>query len=214
MSEALGATAPLVAYNHERVAVLDATSGALAVVIARGVLFRRDHRAVFAGHDVRTLYRRAGEAGVSLGEPSDDTSIMAYLVDSISGHYELADVAERFLGEARAADQRSLFSDTDDESLIAEVQQIARLRDVLRAEIDALGAPSHLRRRWSCPWWRCSGAWRRAACASTSQCCARSPTSSPWRCANSTRRSKRSPATSSRSTRPSSSRWCSSTSSA
>ncbi|MGA2123515.1 MAG: DNA polymerase I [Acidimicrobiales bacterium] len=130
-----GEGAPLVAYNHERVAVLNATSGALAVVPLSEFFASASDRA-FAGHDVRTLYRRGGEAGVSLRPPADDTSIMAYLVDSISGHYELADVAERFLGETREDAQPSLFGGSDDETLVREVQQIARLRDVLRAEID------------------------------------------------------------------------------
>jgi DNA polymerase-1 len=129
------ADAPLVAYNHERVAVLNATSGAIAVV-GLEEFFEGAKDIAFAGHDVRTLYRRAGEAGVTLLEPADDTSIMAFLVDAISGHYDLADVAFRFLGEPIEDTRPSLFSASSDESLVREVQQVARLRDVLRAEID------------------------------------------------------------------------------
>jgi DNA polymerase-1 len=129
------AEAPLVAYNHDRVAVLNATSGAIAVV-GLDEFFEGAKDVAFAGHDVRGLYRRAGEAGVTLLEPADDTSIMAFLVDAISGHYALADVALRFLGEPIEDTRPSLFSASSDESLVREVQQIARLRDVLRAEID------------------------------------------------------------------------------
>ena len=129
------AEAPLVAFNHERVAVFNATSGAIAVVPLEE-FFASAGDVAFAGHDVRTLYRRAGEAGYSLREPADDTSIMAYLVDSISGHYDLADVALRFLGEPIEDTRPSLFSASNDEALVREVQQIARLRDVLRAEIE------------------------------------------------------------------------------
>jgi DNA polymerase-1 len=130
-----GAHQPLVSFNHERVAVLNATSGAVAVVDL-DEFFAAATEVTFAGHDVRTLYRRAGEAGFSLLEPADDTSIMAYLVDSISGHYDLADVALRFLGEPIEDSRPSLFSASSDDTLVKEVQQIARLRDVLRAEID------------------------------------------------------------------------------
>jgi DNA polymerase-1 len=130
-----GAHQPLVSFNHERVAVLNATSGAVAVVDP-DEFFAAATEVTFAGHDVRTLYRRAGEAGFSLLEPADDTSIMAYLVDSISGHYDLADVALRFLGEPIEDSRPSLFSASSDDTLVKEVQQIARLRDVLRAEID------------------------------------------------------------------------------
>ncbi|HEY1824554.1 MAG TPA: DNA polymerase I [Acidimicrobiales bacterium] len=127
---------PVVAYNHERVAVLNMISGALAVV-PLAEFFAAASEVRVAGHDLRTLHRRAGEAGFTLAEPADDTSIMAYLVDSISGHYELADVAERFLGEAPEEGQTSLFGGSDDEVLTHDVAQIGRLRFVLRAEIDS-----------------------------------------------------------------------------
>ena len=61
---------------------------------------------------------------------------MAFLVDAISGHYELGDVALRFLGVPIEDTRPSLFSASNDEALVRDVHQIARLRDVLRAEID------------------------------------------------------------------------------
>ena len=65
-----------------------AVSGAVAVVdLAEFFAGAKD--VVFAGHDLKGLYRLAGEAGVELREAADDTSIMAFLVDAISGHYEL-----------------------------------------------------------------------------------------------------------------------------
>jgi DNA polymerase-1 len=126
---------PLVAFNHERVAVLNPVSGAVAVVDL-AEFFAEASEVPFAGHDVKGLYRLAGEAGIELREPADDTSIMAFLVDAISGHYELGDVALRFLGEPIEDTRPSLFSASSDETLVRDVQQIARLRDVLRAEID------------------------------------------------------------------------------
>jgi DNA polymerase-1 len=69
-------------------------------------------------------------------EPADDTAIMAFLVDAISGHYDLADVANRFLGEPITDQRPSLFSASSDETLISDVQVVARLREVLRIEID------------------------------------------------------------------------------
>ncbi|HEV7957881.1 MAG TPA: hypothetical protein VGP11_00315, partial [Acidimicrobiales bacterium] len=126
---------PLVAFNQERVAVLNPISGAVAVVDL-AEFFATATDIPFAGHDVKGLYRAAGEAGVELREPADDTSIMAFLVDSISGHYELADVALRYLGEPIEDTRPSLFSASSDETLVRDVQQVARLRDVLRAEID------------------------------------------------------------------------------
>ena len=49
------------------------------------------------GHDVKELYRIAAEGDRVMLEPSDDTAIMAFLLDANSGRYELADVAHRFL---------------------------------------------------------------------------------------------------------------------
>ncbi len=127
--------APVVAFNAERVAVLHPVSGAVTVVDL-AEFFATMKEVPFAGHDVKGLYRLAGEAGVELREPADDTSIMAFLVDAISGHYELGDVALRFLGEPIEDTRPSLFSASSDETLVRDVQQIARVRDVLRGEID------------------------------------------------------------------------------
>ncbi len=130
-----GPAAPLVAFNDERVAGFNSSSLALGVFdveeFVRGVGAR-----AFAGHDVKGLYRVADEMGVTLADPADDTSIMAFLIDSISGRYELADVASRFLGEVNEDTRPSLFSETSDDTLIHDVQQVGRLRDVLRAEIE------------------------------------------------------------------------------
>ncbi len=89
-----------------------------------------------SGHDVKTLYRYGDAHGVDLAEPSDDTSIMAFLVDATSGRYELADVAQRFLGETLSSSTPTLFDeDAGDAALVADAQLVARLRDQLRAEI-------------------------------------------------------------------------------
>ncbi|HVA71114.1 MAG TPA: DNA polymerase I [Acidimicrobiales bacterium] len=130
-----GAPTPVVAFSEQRVAVLNTSSGALVVVELDDFLSGMGELA-FAGHDVKALYRFADERGVTLCDPADDSSIMAFLVDAISGHYDLADVANRFLNEPIADTRPSLFSTSSDESLVHDVQLIAQLRGPLRAEID------------------------------------------------------------------------------
>ena len=88
------------------------------------------------GHDVKALLRRADERGVDLGDPGDDTAVMAFLVDATSGRYDLPDVAHRFLGETLSAAAPSLFDENaDDDSLVAHVEVVARLRTTLAKEI-------------------------------------------------------------------------------
>jgi len=125
----------VLAYARDRVAVLDAKSGRVAIA-NEPEFFHAARECSLSGHDLKELYRHASEAGVTLQEPTDDTSIMAFLVDATSGQYELADVAQRFLGERIAENARSLFDEnTDDETLVRDAQVTARLVDVLRAEI-------------------------------------------------------------------------------
>ena len=128
-------TEPVVAFNRERIAVLDAGSGSLALVDLDEFLNGVGDTA-FAGHDVKGLFRFADERGLALCEPADDTSIMAFLVDATSGHYELGDVVLRFLNETIDDKRPSLFDASSDETLVRDVRLIARLRDTLRAEID------------------------------------------------------------------------------
>jgi DNA polymerase I len=130
-----GPVAPLVAFDDERVAAFNTSSLALGVFDVEEFLHGAAGRP-FAGHDVKGLYRIADEFGVTLSDPADDTSIMAFLIDSISGRYELADVASRFLGETTEDTRQSLFSESSDDTLIHDVQQAGRLRDVLREEIE------------------------------------------------------------------------------
>jgi DNA polymerase-1 len=125
----------VLAYARGRVAVLDASTGRVALA-SEAEFFDVAHDCTLSGHDLKELYRHASEAGVTLQEPTDDTSIMAFLVDATSGQYELADVAHRFLGERIAENARSLFDETtDDETLVSNAQLTARLIEVLRAEI-------------------------------------------------------------------------------
>ena len=61
---------------------------------------------------------------------------MAFLVDATSGRYDLPDVAHRFLGETLSAAAPSLFDENaDDDSLVAHVEVVARLRTTLAKEI-------------------------------------------------------------------------------
>ena len=129
------ASAPVVAYRASRIAVFDPTSGRGA---SGDVTEFLEHLGDVApiGHDMKGLYRLAAQRGVSVREPADDTSIMAFLVDPTSGDYEIGGVAHRYLGVEVATTMPSLFDTTsDDDSLLAEAQLVARLRDHLRIEI-------------------------------------------------------------------------------
>ena len=130
-----GTSGPVVAYSDERVVVFNAASGSIALADLEE-FFGAVGDAAVAGHDVKRLLRIGHERGVTMREPADDTAIMAFLVDAISGHYDLADVANRFLGEPITDQRPSLFSATSDETLISDVQLVARLRELLRVEID------------------------------------------------------------------------------
>ena len=69
---------------------------------------------------MKALYRaRPTRPGSNCATPPTTPSIMAFLVDAISGRYELADVAQRFLGEASDARRPSLFGAASDETLAA-----------------------------------------------------------------------------------------------
>jgi DNA polymerase I len=136
LAEVLKSTStPVVAYRQTRAAVLDAEKGVVATCDLDDVI---DAFAAVApsGHDLKALYRAAARAERVMKEPTDDTAIMAFLLDANSGRYELAEVAQRFLGEPIAESSPSLFdSTTSDEALIDEVALVARLREHLRAEI-------------------------------------------------------------------------------
>ena len=91
----------------------------------------------FFGHDVKALYRRAGERGIELEDPSDDTAVMAFLVDAVSGRYGLAEVAERYLGES--VDEAPTLFGRSDEELAGVAALVARLRDALAGEVERWG---------------------------------------------------------------------------
>jgi DNA polymerase-1 len=130
-----GTTTPVVAYRHARAAVLDAEQGVVALCELDELIDALGTVAP-SGHDLKGLYRIAGQDERVMLEPSDDTAIMAFLLDANSGRYELADVANRFLDEPIVTSAPSLFdSTTSDETLLYEVGIIARLREHLRGEI-------------------------------------------------------------------------------
>lgn len=127
---------PVVAYRGERAAVLDPASGC-ATLCDVDELITAMVSVTANGHDLKALYRRGGERGVTMLEPANDTAIMAFLLDANSGRYELADVAYRFLDEPIVASVPSLFeSSSSDEVLLYEVALIARLGEHLRVEIE------------------------------------------------------------------------------
>jgi DNA polymerase-1 len=125
----------VVSYGQTRVAVLDPARQVVAVASERD-FFELAGDLSLSGHDLKELFRHAAEQGYELREPADDTTIMAFLVDATSGRYELADVVHRFLGETISTATPSLFeAASDDDTLIRDVQLVARLREHLRAEI-------------------------------------------------------------------------------
>jgi DNA polymerase-1 len=125
----------VVSYGHSRVAVYDPATNVVALA-SEADFFEAAAGLLLSGHDLKELYRHGAEQGCQLREPADDTTIMAFLVDATSGQYELADVAQRFLGETIGTATPSLFDETsDDDTLIRDAQLAARLRDCLRAEI-------------------------------------------------------------------------------
>jgi DNA polymerase-1 len=125
----------VVAYAHARVAAYDARRNLIAVG-TEDELFELLGDCSLAGHDLKELYRHASERGHDLREPADDTTIMAFLVDATSGHYNFGEVVQRFLGETIGVAAPSLFdTTTDDDTLVRDAQLAARVRDVLREEI-------------------------------------------------------------------------------
>ena len=128
-------TTPVVAFRHARAAVLDAEKGLVALCDLDDAIEAFASVAP-CGHDLKPLYREAAGHDRVMLEPADDTAIMAFLLDANSGRYDLAEVAQRFLGEPIVDASPSLFdSTTSDETLTYEVALIARLREHLRAEI-------------------------------------------------------------------------------
>ena len=93
----------------------------------------------FAGHDLKQVFRRAGELGHELASPRDDTTIMAFLIDAISGSYQLGEIAHRFLDEAVTDGPASLFDvQASEELLKRDIEIVLRLLPVLRQEIERL----------------------------------------------------------------------------
>ncbi|MDH2902596.1 MAG: DNA polymerase I [Actinomycetota bacterium] len=130
------ATALTVLLRGTRVGVIDENNAVAAVGELEAFLGAVGERPL-AGHDIKEIFRAGFERDITLSEPADDTAIMAFLVDATSGRYDLTDVAQRFLGEILGTPAPSLFEETaDDDSLLHHVGVVARLRTVLRAEID------------------------------------------------------------------------------
>ena len=93
-----GATSVVVSYSKSKVAVLNPETG-LCAVGSLDEFFKKVGDVRISGHDLKNLYRWSQDQSVTISEPADDTSIMAFLVDATSGRYELDDVAQRYLNE-------------------------------------------------------------------------------------------------------------------
>jgi DNA polymerase-1 len=127
--------AVVVACAGDRIAVLDVAKN-VAWVGPLEEFFKSASKSqlVLGGFDVKNLYRR-GPQDKPLAPPSDDGSIMAFLLDSIGGDYSLAGVARRYLGEDVPGQGGTLFDETTDDDLVTTVALIERLNDRLRQEI-------------------------------------------------------------------------------
>ncbi|NNN07663.1 MAG: DNA polymerase I [Acidimicrobiaceae bacterium] len=137
LNDAISASRALtVLLQGSRVGVLDEVRAVAAVGSLDEFLGMVGDRPL-AGHDIKEIFRAGFERNVTLAEPDDDTAIMAFLIDATSGRYDLTDVAQRFLGEVLGSATPSLFEENaDDEALFAQLGVVARLRTVLRKEID------------------------------------------------------------------------------
>ena len=136
LAEALSCESPVLAYRGDKVCVRNVPQGVFCISTIEEFVKSYDGQNV-CGHDLKEFYRRCAELGVRLAEPSNDTAIMAFLVDAISGRYELSEVANRFLGEPISVNAPSLFDEgLADDTLAEESELIVRLQEHLLTEID------------------------------------------------------------------------------
>ncbi len=124
---------PVVAFTSERVAVVGSSNE--VAVVSINEFFDTVKDTAIAGHDVKGLYRIADDRSVALSDPADDTSIMGFLIDATSGHYDLADLAHRFMDEPLDDARPALLAVANDETLVHDAETTTRLLDVLRGEI-------------------------------------------------------------------------------
>ncbi len=137
LEEVLKTRELFVAVVGEWLAVADSGSGHAATGRTDEVVhYLTDH--AISGHDLKPLYRRAAELGVTLKDPRDDSAIMAYLVDAVAGRYDLAEVASRYLGTIANPASPSLFDDhvTSEAQAFEDVGMAVSLVRALSAEID------------------------------------------------------------------------------
>lgn len=132
--EVMAAASLVVAYDDARVCVGDRATSTVATV-SLDEFFEHYRGQLIAGHDVKALLRRAADRGIATPNPVDDTAIMAFLVDSVSGRYALDELALQYLGIASAPAAPTLFGQSDGEHLRGDLARIAQLIDVLREEI-------------------------------------------------------------------------------
>lgn len=127
-----------VAVQGQRIAVANENTGLFVTCDVDSFVAQIGTRA-FAGHDIKQIYRRAGEIGIELATPLEDSAIMAFLIDATAGSYTLADVTQRFLHETIEASVPSLFdSVVPDEVLEKNLDFVLRLLPVLESEIARL----------------------------------------------------------------------------
>lgn len=91
-----------------------------------------------AGHGLKRLVRRAATEGIALGPLHDDVELAAFLVDSVSGRYDLASVRADVFGRSVSGSPANLFDEVSDEQLLEELSDVQALVLFFRARLEAL----------------------------------------------------------------------------
>jgi DNA polymerase-1 len=126
-----------VAIDAARVAVLNSSKGSTWVgPMDEFLTYAGEHQLAVSGFNVKVLYRETPADGAVLAAPSDDGAIMAFLLDAVSGRYEFDAVVARYLDEYTPSSSATLFDASSDEDLLARVEVVERLNEVLRAQIE------------------------------------------------------------------------------
>ncbi len=112
--------------SSSEVGVIDVASRRWSAV-SMAELFTKLGDRPLSGHAVKSLCRRALEAGYEVGEVVDDLELCGFLLDSTSGRYDVDDLALKYLGEG--AEPATLFNDSP--SLEQRLERAWRLRHVL-----------------------------------------------------------------------------------
>ena len=94
--------------------------------------------ATWWGHDLKELIRAASEDGERV-RWSDDTAVMAYLIDPVAGDYRLETIARQYVGIQLQAPTASLFDGPSSTYLLELAGALPLVRAALAAEVTTAG---------------------------------------------------------------------------